>query len=501
MDEKTFKYADADVQIRKINQFLCISSVILYILCYTVVMVSFLQGNRSLVYTVSMFCVMLLTTTMGFFTFKRNNASIRLRYYMLIGICIIIAMVIYAYVDYYMRFLSVMPFLACIFYFDTKFSLIAACIISTENIAITLFRQFVLQNYTKEDFVPNLVAGIVVSVLMFLTFYMTKIGKAFNKDSLGRVNYAADIQNKMMTDVLNIAEKIRTGTVYAMDIMNELQQSAETINQAVWDISNGTASNAESIQNQSSMTQDIQNHLAESVMNAEDMVKVALHSHELNKIGAEKVRRLRVEADTLLQTNDKVAKEMEHLQQNVENVKEITKTILNISSRTNMLALNASIESARAGEAGRGFAVVATEIRNLSEQTRQETERITQILDNLATNANQTAKAMELSLQSGTTQEKMIIEVASQFEEINVNVNHLSDNVRKIEHAITDLSNANTIIVNEITNLSASTEEVTASAQQSAEMTEGNRKRVKQAKETLEEILHISYEMDKYKSC
>ena len=189
---------------------------------------------------------------------------------------------------------------------------------------------------------------------------------------------------------------------------------------------------------------------------------------------------------------------MKHLQQNVENVKEITKTIFTISSQTNLLALNASIESARAGEAGRGFAVVADEIRTLSERAREETENISQILDNLAQNTVETAAALEQSLKSGNTQEKMIIDVSEQFEEINQNIRKLSSDVTNIGQLLDDLSNANTEIVNDITTLSAVTEEVTASAQQSAEMTEKNYQNAKDAKTILDRVLDVSHEMDKY---
>ena len=58
MDEPKFKYAEVSAQIRKINKFLCISTVILYVLTYTVVAVSFMQGNRTALYAGSMLCVM-----------------------------------------------------------------------------------------------------------------------------------------------------------------------------------------------------------------------------------------------------------------------------------------------------------------------------------------------------------------------------------------------------------------------------------------------------------
>ena len=163
-----------------------------------------------------------------------------------------------------------------------------------------------------------------------------------------------------------------------------------------------------------------------------------------------------------------------------------------------MLALNASIEAARAGEAGKGFAVVADEIRALSERTRQETENISHILEALEQNANETAKTVGRSVEVGTTQEEMIRDVAQQFTEMNANVDNLVSNISVIEKMLGDLSNANTEIVNNITSLSASTEEVTASAQQSSELTDQNLENSQNAKAILDDVLQVSHRMDKY---
>lgn len=498
MGENKFKFADPAEQIRKVNTVMCIAAAIVYLLTFTVVIVSVIQGNRSLLYAIGMFVVIVVTLLSSVLEMRKDKGSTRMRYFLMIGLCIVSALIIFRYKDYYMRFLGVMPLLGTILFFDTKFMKLAAIIVSAENILITLFRQFVLHDYESIDFVPNLVAGLTVTVMVFLMYYVSKIGKDFNSDSMGKIQHETEQQQRMTDNILNIAERVRTGTNQAMEIVNNLQTSAENINHAVENISRGSVSTAESIQNQSMMTQDIQDHLEQAVSRAEEMVQVANRSNELNAENMKKVHDLRQEAISLIETNDAVAEAMKHLQQNVENVKAITNTILDISSQTNLLALNASIESARAGEAGKGFAVVADEIRTLSERTRQETENISQILSTLEANTFDTAKAISRSLEIGNVQESMVKEIVQQFEEIDVNVSSLASAMNDIEVVLNNLSKANTEIVSDITNLSAATEEVTASAQQSAEMTEDNFRSAKEAKEILDSVMDASHEMDVY---
>ena len=498
MNERKFKYADVLEQTRKINLMLCISTAIVYLLTFIIVIVSVIQGNRSLLYLIAMYVVMTITVLSALLEMRKDQRSTRMRYFLMIGLCVVSALIIFRYKDYYMRFLGIMPLIGTILYFDEKFMKRAAIIVSAENILITLLRMLVLHDYESIDTVPNLVAGLAVTVMVFLMYYVSKVGKDFTADSMGKISYEAEQQKNMTSNIIRIAEKVRTGTNQAMEIVNELQTSSETVSQAVENISQGSFATAESIQNQSMMTQNIQEHLEEVVARAETMVQVANQSNELNAENMKRVHALREEAVSLIQTNDTVAEAMKHLQQNVDNVKAITNTILDISSQTNLLALNASIESARAGEAGRGFAVVADEIRTLSERTRQETENISQILSALEGNTVETARAIEKSLAIGTTQESMVEEITEQFEQIDANVSNLASAMNEIETVLNNLSKANTEIVNDITNLSASTEEVTASAQQSAEMTEGNYQSAREAKEILDSIIEVSHEMDVY---
>ncbi len=498
MKKTDFRYAEQGAQVQKVNLFMCIATAILNVLTYTIIVVSFLLHNQTLPYTICTFIAMAGTTIGGFVMIARNRGSDKVRYFMMVGLFVITAMIIYGFSDYYMRFLAAMPFMGCVLFFDTRFFKISSIVISVENIAMTLLREFVWKNYEGEEFLTNIVAAMAVSVMMFVLWYITKVGKDFNTDSLGKVEANAHTQKGMLDDVMQIADKIRSGAEGAKDMLSELQESSKIVSQSVNDISDSTNHTAESIQSQSQMTNDIQEQLEQTVNRMENMVRVAQYSKELNDESAKQMHELQKEAEELAQINVAVTESMRQLQGNVENVKAITQTIFDISSQTNLLALNAAIESARAGEAGRGFSVVADEIRALSERTRQETENITKILVSLAENADETAEAVARSLKNGEEQEKLIADVAKQVATMNTNVNQLAEDVAEIEVAVGNLSQANTEIVDNISQLSAFTQEVTAAAQQSASMTDENYRNALAAQEIMNDIVQVSHQMDKY---
>lgn len=493
-----FLYANKDEQVKKINKYLAASMVIFDALIMLVVTISVIEGNRTPVYWIGMATVMIATCITCFVMNKKDPGNRKMRYVAFAGMFFVSLMIAWSYNDYYMRFMTTVPFLGTILYFNKRYARVCAHGIAIPNILIFLYRAFVAKNYTSDGMLAQLGATIVVAVVMYVIMYLTYVGKAFSDDSIGKMTADAKLQQEMMTDVMQIADEVRKGTEQAMGLVDNLKTSSESVKHSVGDISASTAVTAESMQEQNIMTQSIQENIEHTVERSEHMVYVAEGSRELNQSNAEKMRELKQHADVLAETNRQVTDLMRQLQDNVGEVKNITKTILSISSQTNLLALNASIESARAGEAGRGFAVVADEIRELSERTRQETENITNILDKLTMNANQTAQAVEKTVQVSDVQDGMIKEVAEKVDEQRKNVSALVDDISEIGKMIENLSKANGQIVDNIVQMSATTEEVTAASQECANITESNFEAAMSAQELLAGVMEVSHRMDKY---
>jgi len=493
-----FKYADKQEQIKKINRFLALGVIVFSIFATGIVIGSYLNGYRTLPYLLAVAGIMVVGNVINLIIFKKVPHSTKLRVVALIEIMILSVLLSAAFESDYMRFMPIIPFIGCLLFYDVKFSGIATIYLVVMNWVVIIVRAFVLNHFESEDVTDRLVSCLVITIMMFIVWYTTLVGKRFNEDSLNRLRAEAEKQKESADNILKIAEKVRKDTESAMAIVDELKESSEVVRHSVNDISESTSQTAENIQTQTMMTQDIQDNIEKTVERSEHMVRVAQRSNEVNAKNLEMMKELKKQADVLAATNTQVAQAMHQLRENVNSVKNITNTIVSISSQTNLLALNASIESARAGEAGRGFAVVAEQIRELSENTRRETEQISAILEELTRNADQTVEAVEKSVEVSNEQDRMIAGVADQFDEMNRNVNELVGDISDIDNMIESLSTANNQIVDNIMQLSATTEEVTAAAQQSTEITERNFADSVEAQKLLHGVLEVSHQMDKY---
>jgi methyl-accepting chemotaxis protein len=115
------------------------------------------------------------------------------------------------------------------------------------------------------------------------------------------------------------------------------------------------------------------------------------------------------------------------LAQECQQIRDITSSISGISDQTNLLALNAAIEAARAGEAGRGFAVVADEVRTLASRTQQSTIEIDSMIEKLQSGSTEAVQAVEIGLTRVAESVEQIQNTENAFTDIVVSVSDLND--------------------------------------------------------------------------
>lgn len=193
--------------------------------------------------------------------------------------------------------------------------------------------------------------------------------------------------------IVNMRQLLNDAAKLAMDADNALARLAEIAQKDV-DMARQTSSRCETLA--AAMTEMSQSseevaRYAQEVENATEAARDFTHQ----AVGSGE--RSSSTTGELIASIDTTFRMMEELQKQTTNVKEILDNITGISEQTNLLALNAAIEAARAGEMGRGFAVVADEVRNLAQRSKQSTEEIASMLDDIRKNTESSFSNMQQS--------------------------------------------------------------------------------------------------------
>lgn len=493
-----FKYADQEEQLKRANRFLVSGYLIFYAILMIIMWACYFVGIRSKGLTIMVSGIVLVSCIAIFLLSRKFLPSQKLKMMALPFLLVVCYVTGFAFTQGFIQLLGIFPLVGCMLFFDKKFSLISGIAYAVMEVLVTTAKIVQHINLEGDSALNQIFVLVICLVLLVLLYCVTSIAEQFNKDTLGEVHEKNAKMQTMLDDVIGVATEVRKGTESAMDIVNDLNGSSEVVNGAMKNISESTLSTAENIQTQTTMTANIQQSIEDTLTSSETMVEIAKQSGQINRQSMDVMNRLKEQSQVISNTNQDVAKAMEALQAKTEEVRNIADTILGISSQTNLLALNASIESARAGEAGRGFAVVADEIRQLAERTKQETEEISKISDDLTENATRAANAVSQSVSATDAQDVMITEASESFEAMNDNVTELITHIENIDDRLSRLSEANNQIVDNITNLSATTEEVTASSNQAAELSNANMENAESAKNQLTGVLDVSHQLDKY---
>ncbi|MBQ9119816.1 MAG: hypothetical protein IJY09_07165 [Lachnospiraceae bacterium] len=288
----------------------------------------------------------------------------------------------------------------------------------------------------------------------------------FNDENVEAISVKAKEQEKVALMLQEVAEQITQSFDVASAVLGTLGTAISANDEAMKAIASSTVQTAEAIQEESEMCNEIHNEADVAGHRIEKMMAASAKTQATVNEGAELIEELKKQAEVVGQTNDSTVEATKRLALKVESVKEIIDTILNISSQTNLLALNASIEAARAGEAGRGFAVVADEIRTLSENTRLSVNQITGIIEELVADVEVSTDSVKLSSDTISKQGSMIDEAQKKFEVIEGEVKDLVENIDKTEAVMKKILQATTVINDNISQLSANSQEVAATSEE-----------------------------------
>jgi methyl-accepting chemotaxis protein len=246
-------------------------------------------------------------------------------------------------------------------------------------------------------------------------------------------------------------------------IIGNVRSSADTISAASEQLHSTSVENKNSISEQNDRANQIATAAEEMTqtvsgiaMNATEMSTAADHTAELAIKGKNVVNKTTNEvqaiADTVLETSKVVANLGEKSQQ----IGEIANVIRDIADQTNLLALNAAIEAARAGEHGRGFAVVADEVRKLAERTQSATSEIDQMIRGIQKEVNIAVEKMDAGVHKVDEGVELSKEAIDALDKIVVEVSNLQNKIMQVASSVEQMSKVSDQVAVDINTLATS---------------------------------------------
>ncbi len=282
-----------------------------------------------------------------------------------------------------------------------------------------------------------------------------KVEPKSDKDALGA---------HFKTMVLNLGGMIRQVAENARELVSAATEIASSSEQ----MSKGAKDQADQVNQVSTAIEEMTATILESSKNAGEASSVARGSAETASSGGrtvtDTIRGMQKIASVVRESAESIAQ----LAKSADQIGEIVVVIDDIADQTNLLALNAAIEAARAGEQGRGFAVVADEVRKLAERTGKATGEITSMIKGIQQQTENAVNSMEAGIQEVDKGRELADKAGSSLNEIVTMAQRVTDMIAQMATASEQQSSAAEQISKNIEHISSVTKETATGAEQSA---------------------------------
>lgn len=394
----------------------------------------------------------------------------------------------------------------------TKYS--AYTILNNENILVlTADESEALAGITTVTGVAVGIIAIVVLIAIIISFIMgrrlmrplVKVSTIIEDVANGNIEADFSVVKESNDEIGLIIEKMKELTQSLGSIVGKIRNSSDTmssnsyelndtssqtlaanneISKAVEDVAEGSTGMASSISKINENLEEMSRETKDINESVNEIKNQTTAVQDSSKIMNDKIKSMQDSSHKMDEGISAISKRIETVNTTVDKVSNIVSVIEEISSETNLLSLNASIEAARAGDAGKGFAVVAQEIRVLSDNTNTELENIKQIISSLVEECRYCVQASGTIVEDNAKQKEEIkavldefgaldeqiqktAEKADEIEELVTAMIELNDDITKSSNSLTDVSAANAAATEE---MNANIEELNAMMNGVAEM-------------------------------
>ncbi|MFP4959318.1 methyl-accepting chemotaxis protein TlpC [Bacillus subtilis] len=328
--------------------------------------------------------------------------------------------------------------------------------------------QSILASLTQSlftQFAIVLVIVIMVSVILVLVF-TRKINKRLNAlksafESAGNGDMTIEVSDKTGDELselsvyynkmrMKLNDTIQTVQQSALQLASasqqlsagaeETNQASEKITEAVQQIANGAQDQITRIENSESSLKQASADIRDISANTAAIADKGQLAQSKADIGQKEIANVQAQMDAIHQSIQKSGEIIHQLDGRSKQIEQILSVITQIADQTNLLALNAAIEAARAGEQGKGFAVVADEVRKLAEESQQSAGQISKLIIEIQKDMNRSARSVEYVKTEAAEGVTMIQRTRDAFKEIAAATGEISAEISDLSASVTNIS-------------------------------------------------------------
>lgn len=283
---------------------------------------------------------------------------------------------------------------------------------------------------------------------------------------------------------ISLQETLAAGTSETLAALQQISKNIETLEESLKGIDKDTGVSEESVLVISSQIKELnrnineQSEFIQNNLNSVEEISASINKiSEITEMGREKSSKMSVKLEENSTKADMTHSIIQKVAKSIQDVMEVTHIINEISDQTNILSMNAAIESAHAGDAGKGFAIVAEEIRTLAESTAENAQQIDMTLKNVSDQITDAIKSSTESFESVEYMNTGLQELSSSLNEINNRMQKLSRSGSEIVSASKSLSTISENIAASSENISSKADNITnviSAIRKSTEFASGN---------------------------
>jgi len=275
-----------------------------------------------------------------------------------------------------------------------------------------------------------------------------------SEDEVGQLAKGFKAMTKTLRDLVRRvqtqSEQVAASSEQLTASAQQVSDSANQVAGSITEIAEGTQKQAMAVANISEIVNVMSQRTEQIAKSANEVLVIAKETAQEAEQGQMAVGQAVGQMDTIGKSSLAVQKTIADLAEGSKQINEIVNLISTIAGQTNLLALNAAIEAARAGEHGRGFAVVAEEVRKLAEQSDRAAQQIATLIQQTQVNMNQAVGATKEGAESIKTGIGVVTSSGHTFQKIAASVVRLSDQIKEITDAITQMAAGSQTLVSSI---------------------------------------------------